>query len=71
MQGAHASEYGTIVARAEASPLRFRRPVLVVLGNEDKQEMESTIQRYLPYKDRFSKIVVRSGSGTSYDDLNR
>jgi len=57
--------------RAEASPLRFRRPVLVVLGNEDKQEMESTIQRYLPYKDRFSKIVVRSGSGTSYDDLNR
>ena len=47
------------------------RPVIVVMGTEEKSEMESEIQHYLPYKDRFSKIVVRSGIGYVEEDLRR
>lgn len=53
------------------SSLWMPRPVIVVMGTEEKSEMESEIQHYLPYKDRFSKIVVRSGIGYVEEDLRR
>ncbi|EFJ16674.1 hypothetical protein SELMODRAFT_155112 [Selaginella moellendorffii] len=55
---------------AIANKTRGNKRSIVILGDAPKEEMDGNLKQNLPLPDRFgTKVVTRSGSATSIDDL--